>query len=159
MKGVVEVTADSRSADAGSLRLQIKDLTEHAGLPEEPRIPPGAAIADDLTEVRNHAQAERTIGGNLLMAAHALGKFSKIAFFQQEQPQMRRTSGYPVPEKILVHGGPEPVVYGRGALEGVQSGARPRMRCTNSPRWMRGPHGNESHGGTFGRGSRRSSMS
>src|SRR5579871_5299275 len=69
MKDIVEITADAGRAHARGLGLQIQDVSQNSGLPEEPTIPPGAVSANALSKVGDHAQAEGAVGGNLLMAA------------------------------------------------------------------------------------------
>src|SRR5436190_11166310 len=91
MERIVEVTPDASAANTSRLRLQIKDLTEYARLPEEPSIPPGALFANTVLELRDHAQAERPCAGNLLLATDDLRLLPEVSGNKSEQLQMLGT--------------------------------------------------------------------
>src|SRR5262245_10333471 len=100
VEGIVEVAADAGTAHTGCLRFQVKNMPQDARLPEEPAIPPRPALADGVAQLGNHPQRERSVGGNLLMTADALGQLATISLGQQEQPQVRRTASGPRPGEL-----------------------------------------------------------
>ena len=56
------------ASDTGGFRLEIKHLAHHTRLPEKVAIEPGPVSPNRFGEFGNHAQAEETIGGDVLVA-------------------------------------------------------------------------------------------
>jgi hypothetical protein len=79
VKGIVEVAANSRAADACGLRLEVQNLAEQTRLPEEPAIPSRSLRTDSGGKLRKHPKAKRTRGCDLLPAADRLCHPLKIS--------------------------------------------------------------------------------
>ena len=71
MDGVVVEAADAGRADAGGLRFEIEHLPDDARLPEQMPIERRAELARGSVEVRDHAEAEEAVGGDVLVATDA----------------------------------------------------------------------------------------
>jgi len=77
--GIIEVTTDTRTLNACRFRFEIEHMAQHAGLPEQPAIVPGACF-DDPIEISQHTQAEYTTRSYLLMTGDSLCRLSGITF-------------------------------------------------------------------------------
>ena len=76
---VIEVTTDTRTLNACRFRFQIEHMAQHAGLPEQPAIVPGACF-DNPIEISQHTQAECTIRSYFLMTGDSPCRLSGITF-------------------------------------------------------------------------------
>src|SRR5258707_13066813 len=104
VKRVVEIAAEAGRANAGRLRLQVKDGPECAGFPEEAAIPPRAFLSYAVAELRDHAKAERSVRRDLLVTAHRLRHLPQVALRQQIQVQMLRRVRHALPGERVAAG-------------------------------------------------------
>ena len=120
MHQVVEVTAHASRAHAGGFGLKIKHLTDQTGFPEQAAVRPCSLFLECARKVGHHAQAEGTVAGNLLEAAHVSGGLATVP---QRQDVERHAARLEVcPSELVVTGGPEGVEPGFVANENVEPG-------------------------------------
>ena len=81
VNGIVEVAADSRRAGARRLGLEIQDLADHARLPIKIAVEPGPVSANRPVELGNHADAEETVSGDVLMTAQRSSSLATIRLY------------------------------------------------------------------------------
>ena len=121
VKDIVEVAADSRPANTSRLGFEIEDLAQDACLPVKVPIPPRPALPDRRTEVGDHPEAERTIGGDLLMATDDPRHVPEVAAGQEEERQVLRAAGRPRPLEPGAQRSPQTVVCAPVPLEQVEA--------------------------------------
>src|SRR5947207_5094816 len=71
---IVVKAADAGAPCAGGLGGEVQALADHARLPEQMTIERRAELLQAGIEFREHPEAEETVGGDLLIAAHSLCK-------------------------------------------------------------------------------------
>lgn len=69
MHGIVEKAADAGDAKAGGFRLQVQNLPQQTGFPEQFPVRPRLAL-ERTGELGQNADREAGIGGNILMAGN-----------------------------------------------------------------------------------------
>ena len=79
---VVKVTSNSSRTRTGRLGLQIQDLAYHASLPKQITIKRWSMMLQGFFELGDHRQAEKTIGGNVLITADGSCLVAVVTFFQ-----------------------------------------------------------------------------
>ena len=87
---IIEVATNARAANPGSLGSQIQGLADHSGFPEQFALSRRAAFPQDRLEPRQHSEAERAIGGNVLMAGERPREITQVA---PSQPIKRHRGG------------------------------------------------------------------
>src|SRR5262245_38057259 len=80
MAGIVEIPANPGRANPRGLGFQIEHLPNGAGFPKQPPIPPRPPLPKSVAEVRNHAETESAIRGDVLMAADDPGRPAAVAW-------------------------------------------------------------------------------
>ena len=73
---VIEETADPSGAHAGGFGFEIKNLPEHAALPEEMAVAPW--FMQSGFELRKHPQRKTGVCADILVAADRLGRVAQI---------------------------------------------------------------------------------
>src|SRR2546426_12145048 len=84
MHGIVEETADAGCSHALAFGFQVEDLPDHAGFPKQMAIAIGSRFKF-LPKPRNHAQRERAVASNGLVAAYRRCGALKISGLEQIQ--------------------------------------------------------------------------
>src|SRR5204862_5008559 len=64
----------------------------------------GALPDQPLAVFRDHAERERAVAGDVLLAAHLRGELARIARLQQIQRQRLRAAGWARPRELAMHG-------------------------------------------------------
>src|SRR3989344_4988718 len=82
MHRVVEKTANAGGLNAASLGLEIKQLPDSTTFPVKSPVKQRAIILKRRREFSQHGHGEHAVGGDLLVTAHALGKFTAVAGHQ-----------------------------------------------------------------------------
>ena len=82
---VVVKATDSGAAGACRLGFQIQHLSDDARLPEQLTVERRAEFLQARVELGEHAEAEESIGGDVLIAADARGEPPAVAASQPNQ--------------------------------------------------------------------------
>src|ERR1039458_9996748 len=82
---IIEVAANAGAAHPRRLRRQIQGLADHSGFPEQSAIGCRAALSQDWLEPSQHPKAERTVGGNVLVAGKRPREIAQVALTQPVQ--------------------------------------------------------------------------
>jgi hypothetical protein len=81
VNGIVEVATNPRGASTSCFGFQIQDLADHSCLPKQVSVEPSPVSLNRLGKLGNHAEAEETIRGDVLMATQGSRSFTEIPFF------------------------------------------------------------------------------
>ena len=100
MESIVEITPNSGAPQAGGLSLQIQDVAEYPGFPEESSIPPCTLGTNVLLKLRNHSEAEGARSGNFLVTTDTLGLRAEVTIYEFEKRQLLRTSDRRFKKKV-----------------------------------------------------------
>src|SRR6185503_17312142 len=79
----------------------IQDLSDHPRFPEQPAIEPLAVLAKRLLEARQHAQAEKAVAGDVLIAREPTGGSACVDWRQEIQ-----AVGHRFPQVLGTYRGP-----------------------------------------------------
>src|SRR5689334_12555292 len=118
MDWIVVKTANPGGPHAGGFRFEIKNLPDYPGFPEEMPVKRGSVLGKARIKVRNHAQAEASVRGNVLITAETTGEGAAIPAAQTDDGErvMRRLTA------MLAADLPrEPVESGRIAAQHIES--------------------------------------
>src|SRR5437660_136302 len=118
---VVVEAADARGAHAGGLRLQIEHLADGARFPVKAAVEPGARLDEPLAVFGDHAERERAVAGDVLLAAHLRRELARVARLQQIERQRLRAAGRPRPRELAMHAFAQELELRRIAREHVKA--------------------------------------